>query len=59
MLSKTLSIIIFLFSIIAVNSQVSWIHSFGEPLEKEFALNSFAEAPEEPSVVLYERGYYP
>lgn len=58
MLSKTLSIIIFLFSIIAVNSQVSWIHSFGEPLEKEFALNSFAEAPEEPGVVLYERGYY-
>ena len=54
---RTLSTIIFLFTIIA-NSQVSWIHNFGEPLVEEFALSSYPADPEAAGVVLYDRGDY-
>lgn len=55
---SVLSTIIFLFFILNANSQVSYIHTFGEPLEEEFALNSYPSDPDTAGIVLYERGNY-
>ena len=55
---RMFSTIIFLFYCITSNSQVSWIHAFGEPLVEEFALNSYPADPEAAGIVLYERGNY-
>lgn len=47
------------YSIISIcYSQTNGIHTFGEPLNEEFTMTSYALDPEATAVVLYERGNY-
>lgn len=40
------------------HSQISNIHTFGEPSQGEFSLNNYPQDPEAPGIVLYARGNY-
>ncbi len=55
---KTFLLIAFIFLFQNMNAQETYIHTFGEPLQEEYALNKYTPDLEASGVVLYERGNY-
>lgn len=58
MILKNLLLLNFLLFGSSLIAQISNVHTFGEPLQEEFALNSYPLDPTASGVVLYERGNY-
>lgn len=55
---KIYSILACLYLFQNVSAQETYVHTFGEPLREEFALQKYDPDPEATGVVLYERGNY-
>src|SRR5690554_570434 len=55
---KTFLLIAFIFLFQNMNAQETYVHTFGEPLQEEYALNKYTPDLEASGVVLYERGNY-
>lgn len=55
---KTFLIFTFLFFFQNISAQETYVHTFGEPLQEEYALNKYTPDLEATGVVLYERGNY-
>lgn len=58
MLIRTLSVLLGFIIFQSISAQVSLVHTFGEPLREEFAIDQYNLDPEASGVVLYERGNY-